>query len=1103
MKLITFVLLIVFLNVSARGFTQNINIDAKSAPIVKIFKELKRQTGYTFAYSKSVLQKATPVTINVSNGRLEEVLNQVLKDQPFSYTIIEHTVVIATKKEPQVVSPPVNEASPIVLSVTITGKIANDRGEALPGATVSEKGVPGNSVKANEDGSFSINVASPSSILIISYVGFTSKEVKAGTVPHNITLVPSSSQESEIVVIGYGTQRKQAITGSVATAKLKTYEHIASNNIIDNIKGVIPGVNIAGTNTAGGLGAFTIRGTNSIKASSTPLIVVDGAIFRGTLNDIASSDIESFTVLKDASAAAVYGSRSANGVILIETKKGSGINGKPKFDINMSYGISNELKPLKVYDAAGYLQKLLDTRDALGQVADPTQVAAYLQVEEAKNYNATPNHTPTITDPHSLFTQTGKLLNTTVSYSQKTEKTQYYISQNVIQQDGVIKDDKYKHYSTRVNIETNVTDWFKVGVKAYYSLKSYPGRTIYGTSGGGSSSSTYWFSPYASLRGADGHYLQFPQTTTSFNSPYWQIPNDLINNQNNLNGILNATVKVPWVKGLSYNLTYSHTLNIAEAGSFYGYETVTGLPKRGSGDLYYSRDYTVLLDQLVKYNRTFGQHSVDLTLLYSTENYKTLGDSTHGEGFDNPSLGLYGLSKGSIQTVSTGSTRTAAVGEMARLTYGYANRYTLTGTVRRDGYSAFSANHKYATFPSVGANWNISNEKFMEKVKKIDNLALRASYGSNGNQAIAPYGTLSQIVNGKYYYNNATTYAFTQRVNTLGNSNLQWESVYGLNLGLDFSILKRRINGSIDWYSKYTKNLIFPLSIPTTSGFSTISSNLGKVGNKGIEIALNTVNITTKDFTWTSDIAFARNRNKIIHIYGPDSTGVEKDLISQGYFIGKSLGTIYDYQVTGMWQQSDKDNGTIMTGMSPGTYKLKDVNKDGKITSDSDRVFIGNSQQNYQWSFTNTFRYKEFSLMVYVYSVWGGNGYYLSGSNTPYNDGYAANGAINHIVWDYWTPTHTNAMFPRLNYNSGVAAYKGVKYFDRSFIKLQKISLTYDLTKYVKKYGINGMSFSLSADNIVTYAPHWKGQDPETNSGLTDGSIPSLRTFMGMIMFNF
>jgi hypothetical protein len=225
-------------------------------------------------------------------------------------------------------------------------------------------------------------------------------------------------------------------------------------------------------------------------------------------------------------------------------------------------------------------------------------------------------------------------------------------------------------------------------------------------------------------------------------------------------------------------------------------------------------------------------------------------------------------------------------------------------------------------------------------------------------------------------------------------------------------------------------------------------------------------------------------------------------LVSQNLFIGHPLGTIYDYKVTGMWQTADSAKGTIMTGMRPGTYKLLDVNHDGKITSDSDKVFQGDGSPNFTWSFTNTFSYKDFSLMVYVYSVWGGNGHYLSSNNTPYNDPYANAAYMNHAVYDYWTPTHTNAMFPRTNYVTGVP-YHGVKYFDRSFIKLQKLSLSYNLTKYVQRFGINGLNFSLSADNLLTFAPHWLGLDPETNSGLTDTSIPSIRTVMAGVNVNF
>ncbi len=1096
MKLTILLLTTVILQLSATSFAQKITLSEKNAALTTVIEKIREQSGYDFLVTESILKNARPVNIKVRNEDFLNVLNKIFEKQSLTFVIKNNSIIVRelSKTALPLLSTP-------VAVIDVSGRIIDEKGRPIPGATIKIKGAQQTSV-SDENGRFKLGNIESNVTLVISYIGFVTKEIKAiiGS-PMTITLTEETNGLNEVVVVGYGTQKKQAITGAVSTANLRTYENVAVNNILETVKGTVAGLNVGATNTAGQLASVTIRGQNSINAGNNPLIVVDGAIFRGTLNDIPTADIESFTVLKDASAAAVYGSRSANGVILIETKKGSGIDGKPKFNVVVNQGISNELEALKVYDGPGYIQRLLDIRQANGLDADPSKIAIYLQNEEQKNYNASPDHAPTLTDPYSLFSQTGKSLNTTFSISNKTDKAQYYISGNIVDQKGVIVNDVYKHYSGRINLETDLTSWFKVGVKSYYSLKSYPGATIYGVSGGGSASSPYWFSPYASIKDADGSYKQFPQTTTSFNNPYWQLPDYAHNRQNNLNGILSAQLKAPWIKGLSYNLTYSHTLNNNETASFYGLKTIVGLPKAGSGDQAFSRSYTVMLDHLFKYNNTFGKHNIDVTALYSTENSKSRGISTHGEGFDDPSLGIYGLSKGKTQTVGTSGSESEALGEMIRVTYGFNNTYTITGTVRRDGFSAFSENNKYGTFPSVGVNWTISNEKFMKDVVMVNSLSLRVSYGQNGNQSISSYGTLGKMGTGRYFYEGSTSYVPTQFVANLGNDDLKWESTIGWDFGLDFSILKNRISGSIDYYDKYTKNLIFPLALPSTSGFSTISSNLGRVGNKGIELNLSTVNIDGSSFKWSSDIAFSLNRNKIITIYGKDKDGVEKDLISQNFFIGKSLGTIYNYQVTGMWQQSDVGNG-IMTGMQPGTYKLMDVDNDGKITSDKDRVFLGNSNANFRWSLTNTFQYKDLSVMVYLYSIWGGNGYFQSGGNAPYNDGYANNAAINHVVYDYWTPSNPDAMFPRPNY-ANAATYRSVKYFDRSFIKLQKLSVAYNLTKLVKRYGIKGLALSFSADNLFTYAPDWIGLDPETGNGLTDTSIPSIRTFMTGLTFNF
>ena len=984
----------------------------------------------------------------------------------------------------------------------IKGRVLDEGAKPLPGVSVIIKGSTlGTSTNAN--GEYAIAIPNAKAVLVFSFVGLQQQEVVVGSQTElNITMLPVVALQDEVVVIGYGTQKKQAVTGAVVKADLKTYENVTVNNIMETLKGTVAGLNVGEANTAGGVPGVTIRGTNTIAASSSPLIVLDGVIFSGSLADISPFDVESVTVLKDASAAAVYGSRSASGVIIIETKKGTGVNGKPKFELRTSYGSISELKPLEVYGAQGYMQRLNDVLNDNGTVVPMDQTPNYLQTNEKVNYNATPDHKPTLEDPYGLFRQTGYNFNTSLSVSQRTDKLSYFLSGNYTDQKGVILYDRFKHYSVRLNLESKITNWLTMGVRSYYSNRSYPDSRMYGVAS--NSSSPYLFSPYADVYNADGSYNMFPQTTTSYVNPFSMLANEAYNRTGNLNGIGYATIKVPWVTGLSYTATYSKTLNTNETGSFYGFNTYQGLAPKGTGSRAYSRGTATLFDHLIKYNRTyFDKHNVDLTLLHSDQNTVAYGESLSANGFDNDQLGTYRLSAGAIQAVSTSGSETKSIGQMARLTYTYDGKYSVTGTIRHDGYSAFSNNHKYGNFSSVGANWNISKEKFMENVNLFNSLALRASYGTNGNQSIAPYSTLSKIANGYYYYQGDANYTYTQAVGSLGNDDLVWESTTGLNFGLDFSLLKNRLSGSIDGYATRTNNLAFTLELPSASGFTSITANAGEIQNRGLEMNLRSVNISNKKFTWRSEAAFALNRNKVTHLLGDrNGDGKEDDIVSSNLFIGKSLGVVYNYEVEGMWQQSDKDAGTIMTGFQPGTYKLRDVNHDGKITSDSDRVFLGNSGANFRWSLTNTFTYGNWSLLVYVNSIWGGGNYFINGSNTPWNDAYANRGEMNHPVYDYWTPNNTKAEFPRPSYASK-ASVRAPKYYDRSFIRLQKLGLSYEATKYVKKYGIQGLNISLSADNLGTYAPKWIGLDAATGNGLTVSSIPSLRNVMMNFNINF
>lgn len=1064
---------------------QNVTYRFKNVPLKTVLKEVEKQSQFSIMYKKDVVDENRLVTASFKDASLEKVLTTVLGDG-VTYTIQGKMIVISKKAAG---TPQQNRRQ------KVTGTITDANGEPVIGANVMVKGT-GNGTITDVDGHFNLDVHG-NDVLEISYIGYTTTSVKVGSQKHlQVKLVEDTKLLDEVVVVGYGTTNKQAITGSVIKADIDSYRDVPTNNIMETLKGSIPGLNIGGTNTAGAVGGYSIRGQNS-PSGNTPLVVVDGAIFDGSLADFPSEDIEDLTVLKDASAAAVYGSRSANGVILITTKRGRSNSKKPEFNVNLSYGYSHELKRQEVYDAAGYIQKLLDVRTANGLEADPNKVALYLQAVEAENYNATPDHQPTFTDPYDLFRQSAYNVKANLSISNSSDLATYYISAALTDQKGVVLNDSYKNFSGRINVETKLTDWLKVGVKSNYSIRDYSGSSP-------SLNKAAQFSPYASLYDESGKYLQYPQTTTSFESPFWSMKTNDLEKYNTLGAILNAKVTVPWVKGLSYEMVYSHNLRWSQNNYFYNEYTTAGQGKHGKGARTNSNNYHMLLDNIVKYNNTFNKiHNIDITLLYSREHRTWNSMSAYAENFDNTILGDNKLQDGKTQTVSTGSGESGAIGMMARATYTFDNRYSFTGTVRRDGCSAFSKNKKWATFASGGFNWNISHEGFMKDVKPVSNLALRLSYGSNGNQSISPYSTLAKVSTGKTIFAGDASYSITQAISSFALNDLGWETTTGLNAGLDFAFFNNRLSGSIDTYFTNTTDLLFSLALPTVSGKSSITSNLGKIQNRGVEISLHSQNIQKKDFSWSTDFAFSLNRNKVATIYGEDNDGdgKEDDLINSGYFIGKSLGTLYGYKIIGMWQQEDVDNGTIMQGMRPGDYKLEDVNGDGKIDSTNDRQFLGTNKENFRWSMTNTLTYKDWSLMIYINSIWGGNGYFQA-ANTPYTDEYINSAAHNRTVLDYWTPENVDAKYPRLDYKQN-ARYKGTLYQDRSFIKLQKVALTYNLSRWVKNIGLNNMKLSLSADNLFEYSPHWDGLDAETGQGLSINARPSIRTYQMNLTFNF
>ena len=567
---------------------EKLDLSVTNKSLKQFITQVEKETDYTFMLDQTVDQNQK-ITVKGQQESLETILTKAFAGKPVTFEIVGKQIILKLPRTTQSGQ-----------TKKITGTIKDENGEAVIGANVSVKGTTTGTI-TDIDGNFSLE-AQQGATLLISYIGYETQEITVGSQSvYSIRLSEDSQALDEVVVIGYGTQNRQAITGSITKADIDTYRDVPTNNIMETIKGSVPGLNVGGVNKAGNVAGFSIRGQNSTRdGGNNPLIVLDGAIYDGSLADIPSEDIENFTVLKDASAAAVYGSRSANGVILIQTKRGRSKSSKPEFNVNLSYGISNELKRLKVYDAPGYLQHILDVRQANGLDADPAKIDLYLQAEESKNYNATPDHQPTFSDPYELFRQNAYNLKANVSVSNSSEFASYYISAAMTDQKGVVLNDRYKNFSGRVNIDSNLTSWLKVGVKTNYSIRDYSGSTP-------SMEKAAQFSPYASLYDEEGRYLQFPQTTTSFQSPFWSMRTDDTEKYNILGAILNGKITVPWVKGLTYEMVYSNTLRWSQKNYFYDEYTTEGQGKNGKGERKNENNYSMLLDNMIKYNNTFNQ----------------------------------------------------------------------------------------------------------------------------------------------------------------------------------------------------------------------------------------------------------------------------------------------------------------------------------------------------------------------------------------------------------------------------------------------------------------------------------------------------------------
>tara|TARA_R110000868_G_scaffold184068_1_gene425526 strand:- start:4714 stop:8109 length:3396 start_codon:yes stop_codon:yes gene_type:complete len=1077
--------LLFFLTVSflmqANSYSQKtkISIEKENSTVREVLDEIENISEFKFLFNTKAVDLNRRVTIKLHKAPINQILDDLFKNQNILYEIDDRKILLKKFKKDNKVR---DESQKVELNQRIvSGTIMDSDGLPLPGANIVEKGTM-NGVTADFDGYFSIDVSDENAVLIISYIGYATKDVELnGQTNLNIMLEESAAGLDEVIVVGYGAQRKSDLTGSVVRVSLADKENRGNTNILQALSGAAAGVNIQNASVAGGEADFSIRGKTSLSASDSPLIVLDGIIYNGSITDINTNDVESIDILKDASAAAVYGARSANGVVIISTKKGR--SSEPVISFNMYSGVQDMTNnPMKVMNADQYATRLVDYyyqqdlynwyytnptnnvgKPVRPDISNPEIVASRLRTEEERaNYlNGFE------TDWVDAVTRFATTQNYSLSVAQQTERSNYFISGSYTNEEGILLNDNFKRFTLRSNVESKITDWLTLGLNTSYSNRDYSGleANLWNARRASPLSDNKIGSPDYDIYLTGEAYMPFPLNNLNVNN------SDI---SNNLFIVGRAKVTVPWVEGLAYELNYSNTLSTRNTNTFYPAKTPEGSVNNGLAIKNPFEEKDWIVNNIISYNRSFGDHNVSGTLLYSQENRQANSSMITSEGFEIPVLGYNSLELGTIFTLNSDAWEENSISYMARAFYSFKNRYMLTATVRRDGFSGFATDNKFANFPSLSLGWVVSEEEFMDNFENVF-LKLRASYGKNGNQGIGRYSSFSRMATTPYVSGSSTNIGIIPEV--LGNPNLGWETTSSFNLGIDFGFLNGKISGSIEGYMSQTTDVLVNRALPLASGYDNLWENIGAIDNKGIEFQLSSVNLEGDKFRWGSDFVFSLNRNKIAKLYGGENDGD----IGNEWFVGESINSIYDYEMAGgVWTEEELYSGNILDNWYPGQFRYVDQNGDGVIEPNADRKIVGNRDPNYRFSINNTFSYDNLTLSFLLNSIQGGNGYYLMDNYSIVNvsanadDVYRINASA---VQQYWTPENgvNNATGV---YNTPVQ-HSGI-YESRSFVRLQDISLSYKFdSDFLEKIKVENFQIQLSAKNLYTWTK-WSGWDPET-----------------------
>ncbi|SDF18128.1 TonB-linked outer membrane protein, SusC/RagA family [Pricia antarctica] len=1052
-----------------------------NVPLKRILNEITSQTGYRFFYNVKEIDDKQKISLNINGENVREVMNELAVKANFDFKINENQIVLTQGKT----------TSHKFQEREIEGTVTDEQGTPLPGANIIEKGTA-NGVTADFDGNFSISTDNENAILVVSYIGFATKEVAVeGKSEIQITLSEDSAKLDEVVVVGYGTVKRSDLTGATSSVSTKDIEDQPSGRVDEVLQGRSPGLAVQNSSASpNGNINIRIRGSNSVNGSNDPLVVVDGFV-GGNLNTINPNDIADIQVLKDAASTAIYGSRGANGVVLVTTKTG---RSDSKFIIGYDTFMSYQTirKKIDLLNAVEYAETVNARRAAL-------DVALPFTMEDIEGFGRNGG-----TDWQDEIFRPALQQSHQLSVSGGTEKSTLYLAGNYLNNEGIMKGSSYERFSFRANTQVQINDRLKVGVNLFLFRSEDNPNISGGSQDAAPTHAAQVYAPTLPVYNPDGSYSQPsgqygpPQLRNPLALAVEPINDNIANNQT-----LNTSVDYKLSKNLSAKVIFGYR-SIHNENSFYRNTKPEGGASQSRASITNSR-FTVLQNtNQLNYNKTFSEvHSLDVTAVYEQQREDLNSSFTGAEGFASDAFTYNNLALGSFpQIPQSNRTRKDIQSFVGRINYGFKDRYLLTLTTRYDGASVFGRDNKWGLFPSAAFAWRLSNEAFMEQFSKINDFKIRASYGITGSQAVSPYSSLARFDSNQGYAIDGSTYSTGVGLGELGNPDLRWEKTDQLNIGLDLAMFKNRLQFTFDFYNKVTKDLLLQIPLPRTSGFGSLLRNIGEVQNRGFEINLGGDPITG-NFSWNTNANFAVNENKVLALAGDN----EVTLGSVGFpnfgntvflEVGQPIGLLRGYIQDGVWR-TDEATEADTFGAFPGAPKYIDQNNDGQIDND-DIANMGTTLPKATYGWSNTFSYKNLSLNVLLQGSIGNKLYNLTRVRTERAS--SDSDATDSRILNRWTPENQNTDVPSFLGSNNYEQLQTSRWLeDASYLRFKNITLSYMFPQdLLKRLNINSARIFLSGINLITFTDY-SGYDPEASTnvdafgGIDNAPYPSQKAY--------